>query len=109
MNKNEIRELSMEEKEQVTGGTVEEVEELAQAVMDSDLTRGIAGAGSHIPGCNAAMANSIESFLDKQGINADLSVGFLGTGIGSSANKYTIKETGKPISHQDVVNYVKNL
>ena len=45
--------------------------------------------------------------LGKLGIEADLSGGFLGTGLGSKNNTYRDKETGQMILHSEVVEYIK--
>ena len=41
------------------------------------------------------------------GIEADISVGFCGTGIGSKNNTYKDKETGKSLTHAEVLNRIK--
>ncbi len=88
MNKNEIRELSMEEKELVNGGTVEECSELQQALSALQAANKLVSVGAHTPVVNLVGKAALESDLSSAGIDADLSVGFLGTGIGSSPNKY---------------------
>ncbi len=107
MDTDEIRELSMEEKEQVSGGTVTELEELATALFDTNVGKGIVGAGTHVPIGNGPIVDDIKSTLSDLGIDADISTGFLGTGIGSSHNTYTVRASGQQISHQDVVNILK--
>ncbi len=108
MNKNEIKELSLEEEELVAGGTVNECTDLQQAFTDCEATEGLVSAGAHCPVANLVGKAALESDLSKVGVDADLSVGFLGTGIGSSPNKYYKKGTKQELTHQEVLNIIKN-
>ncbi len=107
MNKNEIKELSMEEKEQVSGGTVNEYSELQMAMYDNPALKGIVGAGSHVPLVNAFAVDAVKSVLKDKGIDADISLGVCATGLFSSPNKYVNTETNQELSHQEVLNILK--
>ncbi len=107
MNKNEMKELNLEEEEKVAAGTVSECTELGQAYVDCKAADGLIGIGTHVPLTNIACASELESALSDEGIKADLSVGFLGTGIGSKPNKYYRKDNGQELSHQEVLNILK--
>ena len=55
------------------------------------------------------MAAFVESILeDRLGIEADISLGFAGTGIGSDPNTYFDKATGQPLTHQQVLDRIMN-
>lgn len=59
---------------------------------------------AHFPGANYGTAELIEEVLDSAlGIDADIDLGFLGTGINSKPNKYIDKATGKSLTHQEVL------
>ncbi len=107
MDTNEIKELSLDEKELVAAGTVSECTELGQAYVDSKAVDGLIGVGTHVPLTNIACANELESALSDEGIRSELSVGFLGTGIGSKPNKYYRKDNGQELTHQEVLNILK--
>ena len=50
-------------------------------------------------------AYGVEFALNKLGIDADVSVGFLG--LGSKNNIYVDRATGMKLSHREVVDYVR--
>ncbi len=106
--KNAVKEMNMEELEQVSGGTVNEFSELQQAMYNNPTLKSLAGFGSHIPLSNLGALDAVKGVLRKRGIDADISLGFLGTGIGSSANRYINRETNEQISHQEVLNILRN-
>lgn len=58
---------------------------------------------------NLGAKDMIEDFLkDKIGIEADISVGVLGTGLLDSSNSYKdLRNGGKSISHSDVLARIK--
>ena len=92
--------------EQVAGGTVKEFEELLSAVSDNIIVRGAAKLDSHTPVANAYIARVIEKQLLNIGLEADIDLGWGGTGIGSKHNKYRLN--GKDISHKEACDYVRN-
>ena len=92
--------------EQVAGGTVKEFEELLSAVSDNIIVRGAAKLDSHAPVANVYIAKVIENELLKIGLEAQIDLGFAGTGIGSGHNKYRLN--GKDISHKEACDYVRN-
>ncbi len=108
MNMNEIKDLTLEEEELVAGCTVDECTDLQQAFTDCKSIDWLVSIGGHTPGVNLVGKAALESDLGKVGVDADLSVGFLGTGIGSSANKYYKKGTKQELTHQEVLNVIRN-
>ena len=102
--------MSDNELNQVVGGTVAQLEDLAVALAEKDkfLIPGTKKIGSHIPGANIALAYRIEEILKKQyTITANISVGILGTGWNSSDNQY-FDYDGREMSHDEVMSIVKN-
>ena len=58
---------------------------------------------------NIVMAYTMESFLKNDfKINSNISVGWGGTGFRESGNSYSDKFTGATLSHEEVVQRVKN-
>jgi len=103
-------EIELKDLDTVSGGTVTEFEQLLKAIINNPL---VAQAGGlvcgHIPGVNNGMAALVESILeDRLGIEADISLGFAGTGIGSDPNTYFDKATGQPLTHQQVLDRIMN-
>ena len=103
-------EIELKDLETVSGGTVTEFEQLLKTIINNPL---VAQAGGlvcgHIPGVNNGMAAFVESILeDRLGIEADISLGFAGTGIGSDPNTYFDKATGQPLTHQQVLDRIMN-
>lgn len=98
------KEIMANELEQVTGGTVSELEDLMSANTSGNI---LAEGGAHVPGFNNGAAVTMTNRLSSLGIDADISLGFAGTGFGSVANKYTNKETGAIMSHQEVLDVLK--
>ncbi len=107
MDNKEVKGLTLEEQEKASGGTVSECVELQQAYVDNKAVDGLIEVGSRVPLVDIAGASELKSALSDEGINADLSVGFLGTGIGSSPNKYYRKDNGQELTHQEVLNILK--
>ena len=91
--------------EQVAGGTVKEFDELLSAVSDNPIVRGAAKLDSHTPVANTLMARVIEKQLLNIGLEADIDLGWGGTGIGSKHNKYRLN--GKDISHKEACDYIR--
>lgn len=103
--------LSDKELDDVAGGTLTQYNELVNAVMkDSDMSRTILathGAGFS----DLAIKDNVEKFLkNKLGIEADISVGLLGTGLFSSDNTYKdLNNGGKSLSHSEVIRESKHI
>lgn len=106
-------ELNESDLDRVVGGTLTEVNQLADAFASKAGTFGkiVADAHSALNGksglagpANILLRNAVGNGLSELGISHDLSVGFLGTGGGSSANKYSYG--GKSISHSEVLQMI---
>ena len=105
----ELEQLSDEDLEKVAGGTVGELEDLTKAVLDNPVLKALGTFETHVPGVNRLVANEMEKILKNNlNIEADISLGFLGTGLGSDPNTYKDLATGKNITHQEVLNRIKN-
>ena len=106
---NNFKTLEMEELEIVSGGTVTELDELIKAFMGNSYFGDLSGLfGGHVPGANYGIAALVEECLENHlGIEADISLGFAGTGIGSDPNTYKDIATGKPLSHQQVLEKIR--
>ena len=103
-------EIELKDLETVAGGTVGELEELIEAYMKNPYLSKAGGlVCGHIPGVNNGMACAVEYRLEKTfGIEADIDLGFAGTGIGSEPNKYIDIATGKSMTHAEVIERIKN-
>ena len=99
--------MNDEQLDMVAGGTVKELEELVEALQSNSVARGLGKAYSHIPGVSEAIKYGVARDLFNMGIEADISVGFCGTGIGSKNNKYRDTSTGKSLTHAEVLNRLK--
>ena len=104
------KELNKEQLNNVSGGTVKELEELANAVYPGEeYARPVYLGTTHVPVGNIVIASEIAEDLEKVwGIDAHFNLGFCGTGIASVNNTYIDKTTGDYISHSDVVARIKN-
>ena len=97
--------LTMENLDEISGGTVGELEDLTKAIVSNPVLKVLGTFETHIPGFNRIIANEVEDILKtKLNIDADISLGFLGTGLGSDPNTYKDTATGQNISHQEVLN-----
>ena len=103
-------EIELKDLETVSGGTVGELDELIEAYIKNPYLGEAGGLiCGHIPGVNNGMAALVESILENRlGIEADISLGFAGTGIGSDPNTYFDKATGQPLTHQQVLDRIRN-
>ena len=100
--------LSDAELEKVAGGTVKELEDLSKEILGNPTLKSLGKIESHIPVVNRGIADAVEGILkDQLNIDADISLGFLGTGAGSSKNTYRDMKTGQYITHQDVLDRIK--
>ena len=101
------KELNVEQLENVTGGTVNELEDLFRAVFrrkggsDGDFVT----FAAHMPLYGNMETESIVYYYlrDNMGIRANISLGFLGTGAGSDPNTYKDMRTGQALTHQEVM------
>lgn len=96
------------ELDNVVGGTVAELKDLVQACADNPHMKKFVGVLIHFPPATLAAAYEMESALSKIGIDANISVGVLGTGLFSKHNTYTDRETGRKLTHAEVVDRVRN-
>ena len=101
--------MNAEELENVSGGKVAELEELADAIVHNPTLKFLGKAGAHVPGANRISADSVETFLkDYLNIDADISLGVFGTGLNSAKNTYRDMKTGQYITHAEVLDRIKN-
>ena len=99
--------MNAEELENVSGGKVGELEELADAIVHNPTLKFLGKAGAHVPGANRISADAVETLLkDQLNIDADISLGAHGTGIGSKKNTYRDFKTRQLLTHQDVLNRI---
>ena len=95
----------MESLDGISGGTVGELEDLTKAMVSNPTLKKLGSFDTHVPGANRIIANEVEKILQKDlKIDADISLGFLGTGAGSKNNTYRDMTNGQYISHQEVLN-----
>ena len=117
MTKNtELKEvLDLEELDQVSGGTLDEVYELAGAFCQKGGTCGkvIGGALDAVKGAgigrlagpfNIALSGAVGNGLNQLGIKSDMSVGVVGTGLFASKNSYSLN--GKSLSQSEVLSMI---
>ena len=108
--------LTMENLDEVSGGTVDQLHELTKAFTSNNkilnFFAGAAELSSKIKvGSigNIPLAYAMEKFLKNDlGINANISVGWLGSGHRENGNTYSDKATGRGLSHAEVVQRVRD-
>ena len=101
--------MSAAELENVSGGKVAELEELADAIVSNPTLKFLGKAGAHVPGANRISADAVETLLkDHFNIDADISLGLFGTGAASAKNTYRDMKTGQYITHAEVLDRIKN-
>ena len=102
--------MNAEELENVSGGTVGELEQIVRTFFkNSDFKDSLGATSTHLPGASILTAEYIESFMSNEmGIDANISVGVGGTGICSKKNTYRDIKTGKFLSHNEVLKRVEN-
>ena len=102
-----IKNVELEELDNVSGGTVKEYDEIVRAVYErwGNDPDGIgADLRAHIPFFNLPCSDSIYYYLrEKFGIRANIDLGFAGTGLGSDPNTYKDVVTGQPLTHEQVM------
>ena len=112
---NEI--LNDAELENISGGTVAQFEEIysaleKQAGVAGDISNGLRKILSLIPGGdigtavwrNAAAPIAEKALKDCYGIDAYISIGWLGTGFRESGNRYS--KGGKSLTHAEVLDII---
>ena len=100
--------LNAQELENVSGGTVEELKELSNAILGNSKFKILSNTETHVPGVNRIVANTAEKMLKEDlNIDANILLGFLGTGAGSSKNTYRDMKTGQYISHAEVLDRIR--
>ena len=95
--------LSKNELTKVAGGTLKETKELMNA-LSKDGVNTVFISNIQI-GISAFLPTIEKALKEGYNIDADLSVGWGGTGFRETQNKYSIN--GKNISHQDVIAMIK--
>ena len=101
--------MNAEELENVSGGTVGELEDLTKAIVSNPTLKFLDKAGAHVPGANRISADAVETLLkDQLNIDADISLGLFGTGAASAKNTYRDMKTGQYITHAEVLDRIKN-
>ena len=97
-----------EELNAVSGGTVAELKDLSVAIVHNSTLKFLGKANAHVPGANRLVADAVEGILkDQLNIDANISLGLFGTGAGSAKNTYRDMKTGQYITHQDVLDRIK--
>lgn len=120
MKKFESKKISDNELTLVSGGTVEEMWELAERICAKGPgvlkhSKWIAKANNYLQNStkvgkavgplNKLMVLCVEGYLDEAlGIKADISIGFLGTGVNEDPNRYSYR--GRRIDHQEVLSMI---
>ena len=105
----QLEQLTDEQLDQVAGGTVKEYEEICSAMANNPILKSILETGSHVPISNQVDKVLVEDILKvEMGIKADISLGFLGTGLGSKSNTYKdLRNGGRSMTHAEVINRIK--
>ena len=100
--------LNDEELEKVVGGTIAELKDLSNAILENSNLKSLGKIEAHVPGVNRMVADAVEKILKEDlNVDADISLGLLGTGAGSSKNTYRDMTTGQYITHQEVLDRIK--
>ena len=89
------------ELDNVVGGTVGELNGLVAACAKNHFLK-MTSVSTHVPGANFAIDKLMKKLLGEMGIDADIDLGFGGTGIGSGHNTYIEKATGRSLSQIEV-------
>ncbi len=105
----EMKKMNPAAMENVTGGTVKEFEDLVTTLAPNGLLKGFGKISSHLPIGNQKSAELVEGVLKKYGIEAHIDLGWHGTGIGSDKNTYLDMETNRRMSHNEVLDVIKNI
>ena len=101
MKKNELNEKQLNN---VSGGTVEELGDLINAIYPGEeVGRPLCRAASHVPVGSSVLAATMERDLLQFGIVSNISTGLAGTGVCSKNNMYQDAHTGQALTHQQVL------
>ena len=101
MTKNELNEKQLNN---VSGGTVEELGDLINAIYPGEeVGRPLCRAASHVPIGSSVLAATMEQDLLQFGIRSNISTGLAGLGICSKENMYQDTHTGEALTHQQVL------
>ena len=107
--------MTFEELDKVSGSTVAELDELRGAILDKGIFNTVVNNASTVatkklPPGNLAFAYYLEKRgLKAWGVDAHISVGVLGSGLGSTNNLYFNRRNGgKPMTHEEVVTRIKS-
>ena len=103
-----MKELTLNEIETVSAGTVGELDEIISVLIKNGISRTAVTVFSHIPGLNQKEQQFVVNSLAKMGIKAVIDLGFAGTGLGSGANKYFSMADGRAMDHQEVLNAISS-
>ena len=101
MNAKSFNRMDAYELDNVVGGTVGELNGLVAACAKNPFLK-MTSVSTHMPGANFAIAKLVGNVLDKMGIDANIDLGFGGTGIGSRHNTYIERSTGEHLSQIEV-------
>ena len=113
MNAKNFKKMNDCDLEIVVGGTLTEVNQLADEFAKkggkfgeivSEIHNALSGMSGVAGPVNIALREAVGKGLSELGISHDLSVGVLGTGFMSKANKYSYN--GKSISHDEVLKMI---
>lgn len=108
--------LTMEALNEINGGTCDQLHELTKAFTSNNNILNFFADAAELAtkikvGCigNIPLAYAMENFLkNDMGINANISVGWGGSGFREVGNSYSERSTGKALSHAEVVRRVSN-
>jgi hypothetical protein len=99
----EVKKLSLNEMENVSGGTFDECSEINSTVVAGIIS----GKYKNIKHYRMSTDPGVtEEYLDQLGIECHASAPFLG--IGRVNNTYKDKETGQNILHSEVMHFLRN-
>ncbi len=98
--------LNLNALNQVSGGTIKELEGLIKA-YGKDILEGF-GPYSGISNTNIVKAEVMEGILDKMGISADISVGWRGTGFRQRKNTYFDNTANRNLTQTEVETRLAN-
>ncbi len=92
-----MEKMNMDELNAISGGRVQEYKEIESAISKNPSAVALNGGN-----------DGVADILGKMGIDADINTGLLGTGINSKTNVYKDKETGKVLTHEQVIAHISN-
>lgn len=100
--------LSEGQLDTVAGGTIWELYELADAMVKNSFLRGMTNVASLIPMTSGIVESYVIDALDKVGVNAKIDQGILTGKIFNDRNTYTEKCSGKSLTHEQVMERLRN-